>query len=107
MITSGAERSVPAAHSYLAVTGAEVTVRHEGVPRAATLLVAVEEYGPGAQVGLLQGDVVLRAYDRDVRTGEELRPALHARSSGADLRVEVLPAGQPRALTVALGQRAA
>ncbi len=119
VLTSGLALAVPthaveallspmdATHLYLGVTGFEVTVHHQGVSRGAVLLVGVEEHGPGARAGLLQGDVVLRVDGRETHTGDELRAALLGRSSGPDRDIDVLRAGQPRTLTAVLGQRAA
>jgi S1-C subfamily serine protease len=69
------------------------------------LVVGVEAGGPAEQGGLLIGDVVLALGGQPTRHTEDLRRLLGSERIGQPMAVRVVRAGEPRELSVTIGER--
>jgi S1-C subfamily serine protease len=78
------------------------------VPDAqALIIVSVEPGGPGADAGLLLGDVLVAANGQSVRDARDLLASLGPESIGNTLRVRVIRGGVPRDLEIKVRERSA
>lgn len=76
-----------------------------GLPRAAGALVSyVEPNSPAAKAGIEQGDVIVRFNERVVENSADLPRIVAAAQPGARVGVEIFRGGQPRSLTVEVGE---
>lgn len=70
------------------------------------LVVSVEAGGPADRAGLLLGDVVVALGGEPVRDTGELRDLLGGHHAGAETTLRIIRGGEPRELTVTIGERA-
>jgi S1-C subfamily serine protease len=86
-----------------AALGAELGTR---LGQASALLVlSVQAGSPAAKAGLLLGDVLLRAEDEALTGPAALLPFLDEDRVGRDLALRILRGGEPRTVTVCVGER--
>lgn len=69
------------------------------------LIVHVEEGGPAAQTGVLQGDILLQLDGTPVTSGEQLQAVLGPSRVGTRVTTTVLRGGQLTELSVTIGMR--
>jgi S1-C subfamily serine protease len=69
------------------------------------LLVVVEDGSPGAAGGLLVGDIIVALADQPVSDPDELLAGLVGDIVGEPTPVQVLRGGEPRTITVTIGER--
>jgi serine protease Do len=75
--------------------------RAVGLPERDGLLVReVEEGSPAAAGGLAEGDLIVRAGDRDIARGDDLFDALAALAPGATLELTVVRGSEERSISV-------
>jgi len=75
------------------------------LPRSDGALVsAVEPDGPAARAGVEQGDVIVRFADKTVTASADLPRIVAAIRPGTRVPVQVYRSGEPRALTVTVGE---
>ena len=70
------------------------------------LVVTVEAGGPAEAAGLLLGDVVVSFGGEAVRDPGELRDLLGSDRVGQQVALRIVRGGEPRDLTVTVGERA-
>lgn len=96
---------------YLGVTSQPVALpealrtRHGLGQESGLLVVGVEAGGPAEQSGLMMGDVVVTLGGQPIRDTEDLRTALGPERVGQATAVRVVRGGEPRDLTVTVGER--
>ncbi|MFM9106430.1 MAG: S1C family serine protease [Chloroflexota bacterium] len=92
------ERPGPA-NGEIGVEGMTVELRQ---PRELTgfLVAGLQPGGPAERAGLIVGDVILRAGEREMTADEPLPPALALLRAGAPAELEILRGGKPRRVTV-------
>ena len=71
------------------------------------MVLSVQPGSPAAAAGILLGDVLLRAGDDVLTHPGALVPALDADRVGRELSLRLLRAGEPRSVTVVVGERGA
>jgi len=69
------------------------------------LVVTVDADGPGAQGGVLFGDVIVSLDNRAVASVRDLQPFLEPESVGNTITVSLVRGGQPVELTITVGER--
>lgn len=96
---------------YLGVTSqpvslpAELRKTRSIEQESALLVVGVESGGPADKAGLLIGDLLLGLGSQPLRGTEDLRATLGPDSVGQAVAARVLRGGEPRELTVTIGER--
>jgi S1-C subfamily serine protease len=71
------------------------------------LLVSVDEAGPAGQAGLTIGDIILTIGGQPVQGLDDLRGALGAETVGTSVTARVLRGGEPRDVTITVGEQGA
>ena len=71
------------------------------------IVLSVQPNSPAARAGILLGDVLLKAGDETLTHPGTLLPALDADRVGRELSLRLLRAGEPRSVTVVIGEREA
>ena len=74
---------------------------------SALIVLSVQPGSPAARAGILMGDVLLRAGDDVLTHPGALLPALDADRVGRELSLRLLRAGEPRSVTLVVGEREA
>jgi S1-C subfamily serine protease len=74
---------------------------------SALIVLSVQPGSPAARAGILLGDVLLRAGDDALTHPGALLPSLDADRVGRELSLRLLRAGEPRSVTVVVGEREA
>jgi S1-C subfamily serine protease len=74
---------------------------------SALIVLSVQPGSPAAKAGILLGDVLLRAGDDVLTHPGALLPSLDAERVGRELSLRLLRAGEPRSLTLVVGEREA
>jgi S1-C subfamily serine protease len=72
----------------------------------ALLVVSIEEQSPAEQAGLLIGDLLVALSGQPVTDAQTLRAQLGAERVGQPLGIKVIRGGEPKDLTVNVGERA-
>jgi putative serine protease PepD len=88
-------------HGYLGVS----TQDDEQSPGAT--VVQVQDGAPAADAGIEQGDVIVSADGRDIRSKEDLSALIAGKSAGDEVELEVTRNGRTTTITVTLGKRPA
>ncbi len=78
---------------------------HAGGREAGLLIVGVEDDSPAARSGLIVGDIIIAIDDAAVGGTNDLQSALAVTEAGATVSVHVLRGGEPREVSVTLGER--
>ena len=73
--------------------------------RIGLLLVSIEPESPAAKAGLLLGDVLARIDGKEVESFEQLLDTLGGDAVGKRVRLDVVRAGDQRAIDVVIGER--
>ena len=92
--------AMQAVHLPESLRGAHALQQRDGV-----IVIDVAAGGPAERGGMLIGDVLLALDGRAVEDSDEVQRALGTQSVGASLPVRVLRGGEPRTLTVTIGER--
>jgi S1-C subfamily serine protease len=71
------------------------------------LLVSVDESGPAGQAGLTIGDIILTIGGKPVQGLDDLRGAVGAETVGTPVTARVLRGGEPREVTITVGEQGA
>jgi S1-C subfamily serine protease len=74
---------------------------------SALIVLSVQPGSPAARAGILLGDVLLRAGDDVLTHPGALLPSLDADRVGRELSLRLLRAGEPRSVTLVVGEREA
>jgi S1-C subfamily serine protease len=90
-----------AGRPYLGI-GAAVAAE-EGAGQTGVTVGAVSPGGPAGKAGLKEGDRIVRAGDKEVKTFQDLTSALAGHKPGDKLALKVLREGKEQAFTVTLG----
>ena len=62
----------------------------------------MQDGGPAAAAGIVEGDVIVKVGDRSVANADELVVAVHEHHPGESVPVEIVREGRPLTLTVVL-----
>jgi len=92
--------AMQAVHLPESLRGAHALQQRDGV-----IVIDVAAGGPAERGGMLIGDVLLALDGRAVEDSDDVQRALGTQSVGASLPVRVLRGGEPRTLTVTIGER--
>jgi S1-C subfamily serine protease len=74
---------------------------------SALIVLSVQPGSPAARAGILLGDVLLRAGDDALTHPAALLPSLDADRVGRELSLRLIRAGEPRSVTLVVGEREA
>jgi S1-C subfamily serine protease len=73
--------------------------------RSGLLLVSIEPESPAAKAGLLLGDVLVRIDGKEIESFEQLLDTLGGDAVGKHVRLDVVRAGEQRAIDIVIGER--
>ena len=73
--------------------------------RSGLLLVSVEPESPAAKAGLLLGDVLVRIDSKEIESFEQLLDTVAGDAVGKRVRLDVVRAGEQRAIDIVIGER--
>ncbi|GAA1904439.1 hypothetical protein GCM10009716_12930 [Streptomyces sodiiphilus] len=101
-----AEQLINTGRATHPVIGVTLDMRYEGGARVASSTddPPVVPGGPGDEAGIEDGDIITAVNGERVRSGEELIVRIRSHRPGEELRLTVERDGEPRTLTVTLGE---
>ncbi|MCL2090292.1 MAG: trypsin-like peptidase domain-containing protein [Micrococcales bacterium] len=94
-----------ARHAYLGVLLNSITTEADGVTRTGAKVVRVETGTPAAEVGLVEGDVIVAFNDEPVQSREALTAFVRSYSAGDEVTLTIVRDGQALTVDVTLTSR--